>query len=63
MEDKRDVSFNLIGPANELNLVVLDEEKPAETEKKDWSSAQISADGFIQFTKDQIKGSAFAIKV
>jgi hypothetical protein len=33
MQAKEDVSFNLIGPVNELNLYVLNEERPAVDDK------------------------------
>lgn len=39
MPEKEDVSFNLIGPVNELNLMVINEDGPAKDQKKDWSTA------------------------
>lgn len=39
MPEKEDVSFNLIGPVNELNLLVINEDAPAKDQKKDWSAA------------------------
>jgi hypothetical protein len=63
MDKKEDVSFNLVGPTNELNLYVLNEKKPAATEKKDWKEAELSSDGFIKFSKDSLKGLDFVIKV
>jgi hypothetical protein len=63
MEKKEDVSFNLIGPVNELNLLVLNEDVPAKDQNKDWSTAQLSSDGFIKFSQEDIKGLSFAIKV
>jgi len=63
MAAKEDVSFNLIGPVNELNLFVLNEARPAINDKENWSEAQLSSDGFIKINKDEIKGLSFAIKV
>ena len=43
---KEDVSFNLIAPNNQLNLLVLNQEDPkkSEIDKADWAS-----DGYIKF--------------
>ena len=63
MKEKEDVSFNLVGPLNELNLYVLNEDKSDKEEEPDWNSAELDSDGFIKYNKDDIKSLDFRIKV
>lgn len=57
---KQDVSFNLIAPANQLNLLVLNKEKP---EKGDEENADWATDGFIKFEKKDVNSTNFYVKV
>jgi len=60
LKDKQDVSFNLIGPTNELVLTVYNIDKPTKDSKND---GMVSSDGFIKYAKEEIKGLGFLIKV
>lgn len=46
LPSKQDVTFNLVGPTNQLDLLVLNKEKPAtgDEENSNWAN-----DGFIKF--------------
>jgi hypothetical protein len=55
---KGDVSFNLIAPLNALNLLVNNG-----IDLPDEDSPDLSSDGFIIFSKDQIDGLDFSILV
>jgi hypothetical protein len=57
---KQDVSFNLIGPANQLNLLAINKEKP---EKGDEQNADWATDGFIRFEKKELNTTTFFVKV
>jgi hypothetical protein len=43
---KQDVTFNLIGPANQLDLLVVNKQKP---EKEDVEKADWATDGYVHF--------------
>lgn len=55
-----DVSFNLIGPTNELILRVLNKEKPQE---EDIGIALVSSDGYIRIPKEDFNGLRFIVMV
>lgn len=57
---RQDVSFNLIGPANQLDLLVVNKEKP---ERGDEERAEWAADGFVRFEKKGLESDSFYLKV
>lgn len=60
LDNKQDVSFNLIAPVNELVLNVVNKQKVT---KQDQDSAEVSSDGYIKFAKADINDLVFQIKV
>ncbi len=54
------MNFNLIGPVNELNLIVMNGDKWDDDSK---DSNMLSTDGYISFKKDDINSLNFLIKV
>lgn len=53
---KQDVSFNLIAPLNELTLAVFNKDKLGkEDSTKESTEAEISMDGYVSYTKDELK--------
>ncbi len=54
------MNFNLIGPVNELNLIVMNGDKWDDDSK---DSNMLSTDGYISFKKDDIDSLNFLIKV
>jgi hypothetical protein len=60
LSTKQDVSFNLIGPANQLDLLVINKEKP---QKGDEENADWATDGFIKFEKKEISSNNFYVLV
>lgn len=58
LKTKQDVHFNLIGPVDELSLTVFNRAEVDES-----SEGEISTDGYITFTKEDIDGLHFVVKV
>lgn len=58
LKQKQDVHFNLIAPVDELSLSVYNHEEADEK-----TEGEISTDGYITFTKENIEGLAFIVKV
>lgn len=58
--NKQDVTFNLIGPANQLDMLVINKEKP---EKGDEDKADWANDGFVRFEKKDLNSTVFFINV
>jgi hypothetical protein len=60
LADKQDVSFNLIGPANQLDLLVSNQEK---ADKESIKEVDWATDGFIKFEKKELNGKNFFVIV
>ena len=54
------MNFNLIGPVNELNLIVMNGDKWDDDSK---DSNMLSTDGYVSYKKDDINSLNFLIKV
>jgi|JI9StandDraft_2_1071091.scaffolds.fasta_scaffold161726_2 hypothetical protein len=60
LKEKEDVNFNLIGPVNELNLVVMNDERWTDDNR---GEGEASTEGYLSFKKEDISSLNFVIKV
>lgn len=60
LPSKQDVTFNLVGPTNQLDLLVLNKEKPAEGDEE---SSNWANDGFIKVEAKDINSLKFSVEV